>query len=218
VSSRDWLEWHASYDDPSSSLHHRLRHVQARVRQALDAQRAAPIRVLSMCAGQGRDLLEPLATHPLRSDVRAVLVELDPGNADVAARAARDAGLDAVQVVVADASLTSTYGDVVPVDLALVCGVLGNISDEHVRRTVEHLPRLLRRGGTVVWTRHHREPDLTPQIRSWFAGAGFEEVGFDTEPGYLFSVGTHVLTGPALPFQPDVSLFTFSGDGAESSL
>jgi hypothetical protein len=33
--------------------------------------------VISLCAGQGRDLLGVLADHPRREDVRARLVELD---------------------------------------------------------------------------------------------------------------------------------------------
>ena len=34
----------------------------------------------------------------------------------------------------------------------------------------------------MIWTRHRREPDLTPQIRDWFPASGFEEIAFDA-PG-----------------------------------
>jgi len=54
----DWVEWHAGYDDDGSRLAHRLRIVQGLVRTALDALPAGPATAISMCAGQGRDLIE----------------------------------------------------------------------------------------------------------------------------------------------------------------
>jgi hypothetical protein len=66
----------------------------------------------------------------------------------------------------------------VPADLVLVCGVFGNISDDDVKTTVLALPTLCAHGGTVIWTRHRREPDLTGAIRTWFKEAGFVERAF----------------------------------------
>ena len=76
---RDWHAWHDAYDDPGSSLAQRLRVVQARIAATLDAAPPGPLRALSMCAGQGRDLIPVLASHPRGRDVTARLVELDPG-------------------------------------------------------------------------------------------------------------------------------------------
>ena len=72
---------------------------------------------------QGRDLIEVLAAHPRRDDVRARLVELDARNAAFARGAAGAAGLGQVEVVTGDAALTDHYRDVVPAELVLVCGV-----------------------------------------------------------------------------------------------
>ncbi|OWY62856.1 hypothetical protein B7486_56185, partial [cyanobacterium TDX16] len=80
AASRDWFAWHDGYDDPAHSLPGRLVAVQARVSQALLALPPGPLRALSMCAGQGRDLLGVLAEHPRRDEVQALLVELDPRN------------------------------------------------------------------------------------------------------------------------------------------
>jgi hypothetical protein len=214
--ARHWVAWHRQYDVEGSSLRRRLALVQGRVRAALDALPPGEIRVLSMCAGQGRDLLGVLTDHPRRHDVRAVLAELDPGLAADAALAAGEAGLAGVRVVVGDAADVGLYADVVPAHLVLVCGVFGNLSDADIRRTVAQLPRLCQPGATVIWTRHRRSPDLTPRVRAWFADAGFGEIGFDTEDGYLIGVGTHRLTGAALPYQPGVHLFDFVGDGADA--
>lgn len=171
-----------------------------------------------MCAGQGRDLLETLVDHPRRGDVRARLVELDPHNTARASAAVREAGLDQVDVLTGDASCCAAYEGYLPADIALVCGVFGNVSNQDIEHTIKQLPRLCRSGATVIWTRHRKAPDVTPRIRNWFASNGYEELGFDTADGYLFSVGTNKLCAPALPYQRDLKLFEFIGDGTEAFL
>lgn len=218
VMRRDWVAWHGPYDEPGSSLRRRLELVQRRIRTALDSAPPGPIQVISMCAGQGRDLLEVLASHPRRHDVAARLVELDQRNVAYARERASWSGLDNIDVVEGDASLTSSYAGATPADLVLVCGVFGNISLDDIRTTIEQLPRLCREGGTVIWTRHRRPPDATIPIRAWFADAGFEEVGFDTEEGFLFGVGAAKLTAESLPFLNDARLFDFIGDGSAANL
>lgn len=106
---RDWRSWHESYEDPDSPLSRRLRVVQRLIQESLDGSHTCPFRVISVCAGQGRDLLEVLLDHPRREAVRARLVELDAGNAQFAARLAKGAGLTGVEVVVGDASTSSAY-------------------------------------------------------------------------------------------------------------
>ncbi len=211
----DWAAWHESYDRPGSSLDRRLARVQYRIREALDGMPAGPIRVISMCAGQGRDLLGVLPEHPRRADVSARLVELDPRNVAYAQGLAR--GLN-VEVVAGDASVCSAYQGFVPADLVLVCGVFGNVSNADIRHTVTSLPTLCQTGSTVIWTRHRERPDATPVIREWFGDYGFSEVGFDSEDGFRYGVGTQRLAGPALPYQPDLRLFDFVGDGSGSHL
>jgi hypothetical protein len=169
-----------------------------------------------MCSGQGRDAIGVLANHPRRDDVRARLVELDPDLVADTRAAASHAGLSNVEVVEADASVTSVYECAVPANVVLLCGLFGNISDSDVQRTIQSLPRLCARSATVIWTRHRRPPDLTPRIREWFTDAGFEDVGFDTEEGTAFGVGTQRFVGSPLDFQSDERLFTFVGDGFDA--
>ncbi len=175
-----WVRWHAGYEDPSSGLSLRLRTVQEALRQALDSipeSRPGPIRVVSMCAGQGRDVIDVVATHPRRQAVSALLVELDPALAAFARDRAREAGVgDSIRVVEADASQCRWYANDVPADVVLVCGVFGNISGADISHTIQALPGFCRPGGHVIWTRHRREPDATPSIRADFAAAGFTEV------------------------------------------
>jgi hypothetical protein len=181
--------------------------VQRHVRAALDACAPGPIRLVSMCAGQGHDVLGALDGHPRASDVRARLVEL---NVDNVAQARANAPAN-VEVVCGDASSTSIYAGAVPAEVVLANGVFGNISDADIERTVTRLPSLCAPNATVVWTRHRRPPDATPAIREWFATAGFDEVAFEGPEGFIFGVGVHRLACDPDPFVPGVTLFEFLG-------
>ena len=64
MAQRDWYDWHASYDDPATGLSRRLSWVQEQTRAALDAAPPGPIRAISLCAGQGLDLIGVLTDHP----------------------------------------------------------------------------------------------------------------------------------------------------------
>ena len=151
-----------------------------------------------------------LPHHPRRGDVRAVLVEADPDNAGLARRAAARRGLSGVEVRQADASLVASFADVLPADVLLLCGIFGNVSDRDIERTVQAAAALCHAGATVIWTRHRRPPDLTPQIRAWFAGSGFDEIAFDAlESSALTGVGVHRLSHAATARPPSHPLFTF---------
>jgi hypothetical protein len=186
------------------------------VAQVLDssAPHSAPIRVVSMCAGQGRDVIDVLSTHPRRADVSAILVELDPTLVAFARERAASAGLaEYVTVQQGDASQCRFYTQHVPADLVLVCGVFGNISASDITATVRVLPAFCRSGGHVIWTRHRRSPNATPSIRAEFAACGFSEVEFVAPESTVMTVGHHRLEGPTAAFDPDRRLFDFVGDG-----
>jgi hypothetical protein len=62
----------------------------------------------------------------------------------------------------------------------------------------------------VIWTRNRRPPDLTPQIRAWFARGGFEEVAFDAlAESVMIGVGVGRLARAPAAELPDDRLFTF---------
>jgi hypothetical protein len=209
-----WVQWHDDYNDPTSSMSRRLLAVRRRLSEALDGAPQGEISLISACAGEGRDVIPILASHPRGRDVRALLVELDPTLVQRARASVSEAGLADVEVVEADASLTSAFARRVPAHIALFCGIFGNVSDDDVHRTVATLPSLLAPQGTVIWTRHTKAPDLTVAIRRWFDDEGFREVGFDSERGRSYGVGTHVLTRPPDPVGDPQRMFTFVGDGS----
>jgi hypothetical protein len=145
--------------------------------------------------------------HPRGADVVGRLVELDPE----LARRARAAAPAGIEVTCADASSTSAYQGAVPADLVLVCGVFGNVVDDDIVRTIRTLPSLCAPGATVIWTRHRRPPDRTVLARDTFREAGFEEIAFESPPGFLFGIGVERFAADAPPFTPDAEMFAFVG-------
>jgi hypothetical protein len=210
MTSGDWYAWHDTYDEPDSWQARRLVTVRERIRIALDAPPPGPVTVLALVAGQGRDLLPVLAEHPRRDDVTARLVELDVRNAEVARTAARESGLSGVDVVTGDAALIDNYIGVAPADLVLICGLFPHIADDDIARVVEHTTSLTKRGGTVIWTRHRREPDLVPTVAGWFDDRGFEQLWM-SEPDVEHAVGVHRYLGEPRPITAGTRMFTFVG-------
>jgi hypothetical protein len=206
----DWAAWHSAYDDPSSPLSARLRFVQAHLADAVDRAPAGRISLVSLCAGQGRDVIGVLPDHPRRDDVHAVLVEADERIAGPAREAAAARGLAQVEVRVADASLVASFADALPADVLLLCGIFGNVSDRDIERTIRAAAALCRPGATVIWTRHRRPPDLTPRIRAWFTESGFEDVAFDAlDTSAGIGVGVSRLSRAPAGGRPGGRLFTF---------
>lgn len=205
----DWNAWHEEYDDPGSRLAERLGVVQDAIERWLDSSEPGPVRVLSACAGDGRDLLGVLERRTDASRVSGTLLEADVRNAERARRRIAHLGVLGLTVSQSDAGLADSYDGSVPADLVLLCGIFGNISDEDVRRTIEGAADLCRNRGVVIWTRHRMEPDLTPRIRRWFAEAGFAEEAFVAPERGIFSVGTHRFLGDPGSLQRGRRLFTF---------
>lgn len=213
---RDYLAWHEQYDDPGSSLPRRLALVREVLRAELDA-RPGPVRVVSLCAGDGRDILGVLAEREDAARVSVTLVEVLPELVERARSAA--AGVEAdVQVVAGDAGCSQTYVGLVtvPADVVLLVGVLGNISDADVAATVAAMPCLCASGATLLWSRGRSlegADDFVTPVREAFAAAGFTEVSirsFDVQDDRTALSVVRFDRAP-MPLGPRQRWFTFVG-------
>jgi hypothetical protein len=213
---RDYLAWHEQYDAPGSSLRRRLALVREVLGAELDA-RAGPVRVVSLCAGDGRDILGVLAEREDAARVSVTLVEVLPELVERARRAAAEVAAD-VEVVAADAGCSETYAGLatVPADVVLLVGVLGNLSDSDVGTTVAAMPRLCAPRATLLWSRGRSmegADDFVTPVRQAFSAAGFTEVSIrsvDVEDDRT-TLGVVRFDGPPEPLGPRQTWFTFVG-------
>jgi hypothetical protein len=208
--ARDWVAWHRDYENPSSQLSQRVIVVANMIRSCLDAAPPGPIRVLSLCAGDARDITDAATDHPRKSDLSVVLVEADKELAELAKTRIIRSGVDG-EVRCADAGHTNVWVDLVPVDLLLLVGIFGNISDADIAQTIGAVPMLCAPMASVIWTRHRRPPDVTPQIREWFDAAGCTSIGFESPGAGKFAVGGERVAQTAAGVPPD-PLFRFRTD------
>ena len=206
---KDWVAWHADYDDPTSALSQRRREVTRLIGECLDARTGGTIRVLSLCAGDARDLADALRDRVDATPVSGAVVELDRALASRAVENLRSVGA-AVDVLCGDAGHTAVFADRLPVDLLLLVGVFGNVSDDDVERTIRAVPALCAPGATVIWTRHRREPDLTLRIPAWFEAAGCEATAFVSLGPGTFAIGGERLAAHGAAAALPEQLFQFT--------
>ena len=209
----DWVDWHRQYAG-EGPLSRRLGLVQAQVERIL-ASGPRPVRLVSLCSGDGRDVIVPIVRLGAQGHVRGRLIELNGDLAESARAAIEAAGIGNLQVLEADAGLIASLDGAVPADLVLLCGIFGNVTDDDIRQTIEALPSICAPGARVIWTRHRRQPDLTPTIRDWFEASGFKHEAFEPVPDSSGAVGVERFEGSPRPLAGSSRLFEFletSGD------
>jgi len=207
---RDWVAWHEAYERPGSDLSQRLAVVRDQLGRALVRCPASPIRVLSLCAGDGRDVLDVLATHPRSADVTAVLVETDAVLTDRARAsvASLPDGSGLVDVRTADAGAVSVWADAVPAQVVLACGVFGNLERSQVEQCIAMLPVACDRGASLLWTRGRGPEDPGPDLDRWLRTSGFEPVARVAPERARYRVGVDTYVGPRREPVPGDRLFT----------
>jgi hypothetical protein len=172
------------------------------IRDFLDALPPGSAWVVSLAAGQSRDLLPLLIEHPRGRDVRARLVDLDDRNVDFAEGATLSARLSNVELVVGDAGLVDTFASAVPADLVLACGLFELLDPAALTATIETLPQLSAANGTIVWTDHELRSGTLDEL---FAAAGFAQRARIIADDYL--VGVDVYTGIPQPWVVGTRIF-----------
>jgi Putative methyltransferase len=217
----DWNHWLRRYDKPRSPHSQRLATVQRLIGNRIDRTAPDPISVLSICAGDGRDILEVLSARADASRVRATLVELDPRLCALARSRVSESRISGISIKQADAGITDSYAGVARADLAILVGVFGNIADADVHETVRVLPGLCKPGALVIWSlrqqpRRDQGVDGTPRqqagpprrndydrvekVREWLNESGFSETFVNREDAVFHVSASRYDGGPvALP-------------------
>jgi hypothetical protein len=209
---RDYLQWHADYDDPDSDLSRRLAVVQGHLRDRLDAT-SGPIRVLSVCSGDGRDIFGVLAGREDRGRVSGVLLELHEGVAANARQRIDELGLaDRFEVRTLDAGLSDSYVNAVPADIVLLVGIFGNIHPPEIKALIDTVPQFAQPGALVLWSRGRSAPGgggRTHEVAGWLREAGCIDIAITAPEDAQFVVGAAEFRGHPEPLVAGRRIFTF---------
>ncbi|MDM9384010.1 class I SAM-dependent methyltransferase family protein [Chlorogloeopsis sp. ULAP01] len=210
---KDWYEWHDLYNT-EPKLQQRLEIVREYIAYSLNESPAGAIRIVSVCAGDGRDLLGTLENHPRTKDVYARLVELNSNLVERGRVTIEYLGLaNQIEFINGDATIAANYIGAVPADIVIVCGVFGNLADEaELRRLLENLSFLSKQGTFIIWTRGHSNGiPYSESVRKVLHESGFEEVNFKLTSTGDMGVGIHRYRNENSPAPKEQQLFVFSG-------
>jgi hypothetical protein len=209
---KDWYEWHDLYKT-EPRLQQRLEIVREFITYSLNASPDGAIRIVSVCAGDGRDLLGTLENHPRITDVYARLVELNPQLVERGRATIESLGLaKQIEFINGDAAIASNYVGAIPADIVIACGVFGNLTQEELNRLLDNLSFLSKPGAFVIWTRGHSNGiPYSENVRKILRASGFEEVNFQLTATGDMGVGLHRYLGENLPQPKEQQLFVFSG-------
>jgi hypothetical protein len=210
--TKDWFAWHDNYRT-RPRMRQRLQIVREYLANCLNACPSGKIQVISVCAGDSRDLTGTLYDHPRTADVQARLVEIDERLVECGRTAAEAAGLgEQLEFIQGDATISSVYEGAVPAAIVLLCGVIGNIPEEELPGLMETLTYLCKPEAFLIWTRDLFEDgeNRLASVRAMLQNSRFEEVNFRMTLTGNMGVGTHRYLGQTLPLPKDKQLFVFS--------
>lgn len=210
LTSRVWSGWpEAAYQQPR--YRQRLAAVQEHLAQSLDQAPRGALRIISMCAGDGRDVIGALQSHQRRTDVTAWLVELNRQSVSAGFRDAQDAGLqDVVTFLNQDATLYATYKDFVPAAIVLVCGVWGHVPAQERALLVDGIASLCKPGATVIWTRGVSQGmSRFREIETHFSGSRWQQDRLTCTSDSNWAVATYRYCGPPVDLPRNGRLFHF---------
>jgi hypothetical protein len=210
MGSRVWSGW------PEAAYRHdtyqrRLAAVQDHLAQALDRAPVGPVRIVSVCAGDGRDVIEVLQSHPRRKDVCASLVEVNRKSVASGVRHADSAGLqNTVNFLNEDATLFATYRHIAPADIVLVCGVWGHVPAHQRLSMARGLACLCKPGGSIIWTRGVSQGhDRLREIQLAFGDPPWQQVRIDITSDRAWAVATYRYLGAPTDLPSSGQMFHF---------
>jgi hypothetical protein len=205
-----WTDWPTeAYRRPAYIL--RLQAVQDHLATCLREMPEGPIRVVSLCAGDGRDTVGVLETHERREDVAAWLVELDAESVQSGIQRSNELGMGRqVTFINGDATDFKTYSGILPCNIVLVCGVFGHVPSRERKQFTRALTKFCTPGSSVIWTRGIKGGgERITAVREAFAANSFAEVRETITPDGRWLVCTHRYTGELYQAPASGRIFNF---------
>src|SRR5262249_33753032 len=120
--------------------------VRAQIAAAAAKAPGTSVHLVSLCAGDGRDVIGTFAAADARQDMHATLIEAHPALVTRGQAAVEQLGLTRrITFRCADATHSSTYVDLRPAQILVLSGIFGNLTARDVQRLIAVLPSLCAR-------------------------------------------------------------------------
>jgi SAM-dependent methyltransferase len=206
----EWSGWpDAAYRQ--ERYQQRLVAVESHLTESLDKAAPGPVRIISLCAGDGRDVVEVLRSHKRKDDVVAWLVELSRQSVALGVERAAQAGLGKnVKFLCGDATDFESYQRLAPADIVLACGVWGHVPASERATLARGLATLCKPGGDLIWTRGVlRGMSCFEQIQSLFGAPAWQRQRVSFTPDASWGIATARYCGPPLALPKSGRLFHF---------
>jgi hypothetical protein len=193
------------------SYQQRLLLVQRHLSESLDVAPCGTVRILSMFAGDGRDVVNVLGKHPRRGEVLAWLVERNSQSVASGIRRSAEVGLGTVTTFLEkDATQYAAYHGLAPAHIVLLCGVWGHVPIRERGELIQALASLCAPGGVVIWTRGiSKGITQLQQIHELYRGKAWERVCIRFTPANDWAVATYRYRGPAIDRPEQGQIFQF---------
>jgi hypothetical protein len=215
-----WGVWSSWPDEAyrQNRYHQRLLTVQGHLADCILGVAQGPVRILSICAGDGRDVIGVVDSHSRRSDISASLVELDGHSVAAGISHTARAGLsNAVHFLNADATLFETYASLPAADIVLLCGVWGHVPADERLQLVRGIASLCKQGGTVIWTRGVSQGLARfDEIRAVFTGGAWAMVRVSITSDRKWAVATSRYCGLPRELPASGRMFHFRRNAGHS--
>jgi hypothetical protein len=208
--SNHWNGWSDSAYR-KQSYQHRLLLVQQHLSECLDNAPPGIIRIVSLFAGDGRDVLGVINTHPRRSDVLATFIEQSSPAVASGFRRAAELGLaSATTFLNKDATEYEAVQGITPANIILLCGVWGHVPHDDRAQLIQAVTSLCTPNGRLIWTRGiSKGIAKLEQIEGLFARTQWEKVQIRITPGNQWAVATYRFLGTPLPRPKSGQIFHF---------
>jgi 2-polyprenyl-3-methyl-5-hydroxy-6-metoxy-1,4-benzoquinol methylase len=199
-----WYDWHIEkHSDPNSYTSQRMTDIGLVIEEYLK-DTVHRSNIVSVCAGQGLDLIPILRQYPNSAD--AYLIDIEQQNIDHINKIST--GLEGIHTYAADATVSNTYiNNKIPrANLLLVCGVFAHLTSEDQSIFIQNMRSLLKPGGYVIWT---RIDEYLNDIHEKFENNGYKKIDLSHINLSTGSVGMSRLKESIKTLHPDKQIFNF---------
>lgn len=208
----NWIAWHLDYacNDERAA---RLEIVRKFIDHGVGATAPGGVVLVSVCAGDSRDVLGVLPNHRRRDDVHAWLLEREETLTREAARRVVELDLDkTVCACAVDATCFAAYAGIPPANVCVLSGVFGNLLPEESFRLIRNLKHVCAPGASVIWTRNlvgHDGARHAEQLRACFEENRFAEEVYLKTPREGYGVGLTRFEGETVAPDREGRFFVF---------